>query len=251
MAEQAGSRPRSVAAIVGLVLGVLAIVMSWMPIINNFAFVIGGVGIISAIVGLVGVLRGKKAGKELAIAAVVVNALSIVIVLGTQSMYSAAIDSATNGPDVVASEDGVADSKDENANATAEGKGASEDAPQTESLAVGTPVSFADGVTITVDNVTPGLVNYDGSPVIGIHVTYTNTGDEEYDYNSYSWKGSDAQGAATDAIYYSEATDGLSFGKLAPGGTVAGSIYFKGDSVSALYYPTVFAEAPAASWTIA
>ena len=71
MAEQAGSRPRSVAAIVGLVLGVLAIVMSWMPIINNFAFVIGGIGLVFAIVGLVGVLRGKKAGKGLAIAALI------------------------------------------------------------------------------------------------------------------------------------------------------------------------------------
>ena len=243
MAERAGSRPRSVAAIVGLALGVLAIVMSWMPIINNFAFVIGGIGLVFAIVGLVGVLRGKKAGKGLAIAALVVNVLSIAIVLGTQSMYSAALDDAANGPDVLASETPSAEG--------GEGESAAGNTPETDNLAVGTPVTFEDGVTITVDSVSPGLTNYDGSTVIGIHVTYTNNGESEYDYNSYSWKGSDAQGAATDAIYYSEATDGFSFGKLAPGGTVAGSIYFKGDSVSALYYPTVFAEAPAASWTIA
>ncbi len=243
MAEQMGSKPRSVAAIVGLVLGILAIVMSWMPIINNFAFVIGGIGLVFAIVGLVGVLRGKKVGKGLAIAALVVNVLSIAIVLGTQSMYSAALDDAANGPDVVASEAPSAEG--------AEGESAAGDAPETDNLAVGTPVTFEDGVTITVDSVSSGLTNYDGSTVIGIHVTYTNNGEGEYDYNSYSWKGRDAQGAATDPVYYSEASDDLSYGTLAPGGTVAGSVYFEGDSVSALYYPTIIADAPAATWAIA
>lgn len=243
MAEQMGSKPRSVAAIVGLVLGFLAIVMSWMPIINNFAFVIGGIGLVFAIVGLVGVLRGKKAGKGLAIAALVVNVLSIAIVLGTQSMYSAALDDAANGPDVVASEAPIAEG--------AEGESAAENAPETDNLAVGAPVTFEDGVTITVDSVSSGLTNYDGSTVIGIHVTYTNNGEGEYDYNSYSWKGRDAQGAATDPVYYSEASDDLSYGTLAPGGTVAGSVYFEGDSVSALYYPTIIADAPAATWAIA
>ncbi len=243
MAEQMGSKSRSVAAIVGLVLGILAIVMSWMPIINNFAFVIGGIGLVFAIVGLVGVLRGKKAGKGLAIAALVVNVLSIAIVLGTQSMYSAALDDAANGPDVVASETSSAEG--------GEGESAAGNTPETDNLAVGTPVTFEDGVTITVDSVSPGLTNYDGSTVIGIHVTCTNNGEGEYDYNSYSWKGRDAQGAATDPVYYSEASDDLSYGTLAPGGTVAGSVYFEGDSVSALYYPTIIADAPAATWAIA
>ena len=244
MAEQMGSKSRSVAAIVGLVLGILAIVMSWMPIINNFAFVIGGIGLIFAIVGLVGVLRGKKAGKGLAIAALVVNVLSIAIVLGTQSMYSAALDDAANGPDVVASEATPSAEGDE-------GEPAAESGPETDNLAVGAPVTFEDGVTITVDSVSPGLTNYDGSTVIGIHVTYTNNGEGEYDYNSYSWKGRDAQGAATDPVYYSEASDDLSYGTLAPGGTVSGTVYFEGDSVSALYYPTIIADAPAATWAIA
>ena len=243
MAEQMGSKSRSVAAIGGLVLGILAIVMSWMPINNNFAFVIGGIGLVFAIVGLVGVLRGKKAGKGLAIAALVVNVLSIAIVLGTQSMYSAALDDAANGPDVIASETPSVEG--------GEGESAAGNTPETDNLAVGTPVTFEDGVTITVDSVSPGLTNYDGSTVIGIHVTYTNNGEGEYDYNSYSWKGRDAQGAATDPVYYSEASDDLSYGTLAPGGTVAGSVYFEGDSVSALYYPTIIADAPAATWAIA
>ena len=92
---QGASRP--VASIVALVLGILALIISWVPIVNNFAFVVGAIGVVFAIVGAIGVFRGKRVGKALAIAALVVNIVSIAVVLGTQSMYSAAIDDAVNG----------------------------------------------------------------------------------------------------------------------------------------------------------
>ena len=77
------------------------------------------------------------------------------------------------------------------------GDAADTDAVSTQDLGVGSSVTFEDGVTLTLDSVEPGLTNYDGSPVIGIHVTYVNNGDAEFDYNGYNWKGRDAQGAAT------------------------------------------------------
>ena len=246
MAGENKDASRSVAAIVGLVLGILAVVLSWMPIINNFAFVLGGIGLVFAVVGMVGVVRGKKAGKALAIAALVVNIASLAVVLGTQSMYSSALDDAANGPDVTATDAAQAAGDDAD-----RGDAADTDAVSTQDLGVGSSVTFEDGVTLTLDSVEPGLTNYDGSPVIGIHVTYVNNGDAEFDYNSYNWKGRDAQGAATDPVYYSEAVDELSYGTLAAGGTVSGSVYFEGDSVSALYYASIIAGSPAASWTIA
>lgn len=85
------NQPTSAAAIVGLVLGILAIVTSWIPIVNNLAFMIGGIGLVFSIVGVVGTVRGTKGGKGLAIAALVVNVLSLVIVLGLQSAWSAAL----------------------------------------------------------------------------------------------------------------------------------------------------------------
>lgn len=88
---------KSAAAIVGLVLGIVALLTSFMPFINNFSFILAALGLVFAVVGLAGVLRGKKVGKGMAIASVVVNVLAIAIVLGTQSMYSAAIDEATKG----------------------------------------------------------------------------------------------------------------------------------------------------------
>ena len=87
----ADSKPTSSAAIVGLVLGILAIVTSWIPIVNNLSFILGVIGLIFSIVGVVGTARGKKGGKGLAIAALVVNVLSLVVVLGLQSAWSAAL----------------------------------------------------------------------------------------------------------------------------------------------------------------
>lgn len=93
--NNAPQKPKSAAAIVGLVLGIIALVTSFLPFINNLSFVLAAIGLVFAIVGLAGALRGKKAGKGMATASVVVNVLAVVIVLGTQSMYAAAIDDAT------------------------------------------------------------------------------------------------------------------------------------------------------------
>lgn len=95
MSEQ--QAPRSVAAIVALVLGVIALISSWVPIINNLSFIFALVGAVFAVVGLVGTLRGKKSGRGLAIASTVVNVAAVAIVLATQSAYSAAIDEAASG----------------------------------------------------------------------------------------------------------------------------------------------------------
>ena len=106
MSEQ--QAPRSVAAIIALVLGVIALISSWVPIINNLSFVFALVGVVFAVVGLVGTLRGKKSGRGLAIASTVVNVVAVAIVLATQSAYSAAIDEAASGTVQTSDETSVA-----------------------------------------------------------------------------------------------------------------------------------------------
>lgn len=91
MTSSNDNKPTSAAAIIGLVLGILAIVTSWIPIVNNLSFIIGAIGLVFSIVAVVGTSRGKKGGKGLAIAALVVNILSLVVVLGLQSAWSAAL----------------------------------------------------------------------------------------------------------------------------------------------------------------
>lgn len=121
----------------------------------------------------------------------------------------------------------------------------------TTDLAVGATVTTTAGLSVVVDSVQPGLTNYDGSTMTGIHVTYVNNGDEGADYNIYDWKGEDANGAQQNQGYYSEGSDELRSGTLAAGGSVAGNIYFDGDIKKVLYFANMFDKSATASWVLA
>ena len=96
-----------------------------------------------------------------------------------------------------------------------------------------------------------GLVNYDGSTVTGVRVTYTNGGDGEASFNMLDWKGQDAQGVQQYTTYYGDAEDALGSGTLAPGGTASGMLYFDGDLAKVLYYSSLLSSSATASWTVA
>ena len=121
---------------------------------------------------------------------------------------------------------------------------------ETTDLAVGTVINLTGGLSVVVDSVQTGLVNYDGCEITGIHVTYTNNGEDGADYNLYDWKGEDANGAQQSEGYYSEGQEELQSGTLAAGGTVAGNVYFEGHVVKALYFRTVIDKTAAASWVV-
>ena len=251
MSEQKMGLSTSSMAIAGLVLGILAAASSWMPIINNLSFVLALVGAVLAVVGIVGTVRGKKAGKGLAIAALIVNVVAILIVLGTQSAMRAAIDEATDGPGVA----GVTAQQDADEGAGTDGeKDASADDVSEQGssmdLAVGSTVELEDGLSITVDSVEAGLTNYDDSAIVGVHVTYTNNGEDTASYNTYDWKGQDADGAQEYATYYSEAADDLGSGTLAAGGSKSGTLYFEGGTTKVLYFGSVISNEPTASWVV-
>lgn len=249
MSEQNTKQGASGLAIAGLVLGILAAVSSWIPIINNFSFVLALIGAVFAVVGVVSAVRGTRGGKGLAIAALVVNVVAIGIVLATQSAMSAAIDEATSSPEV-SSVSTSGEGADAAADAASDQGDAAADQGTTD-LAPGTSVTLEGGLTVSVDSVETGLANYDGTELIGVQVTYVNNGDEQADYNTYDWKGEDADGAQEYGTYYSEAADDLGSGTLAAGGTKSGTIYFEGGTVKVLYFGNLLSDAPSASWTVA
>lgn len=74
-------------AVAALVLGIVGIVFSFIPIINNGAFVLG---VLAAIFGIISL--AKKASKGKAIAGLVLGILAIVITLVMQSAFSSALD---------------------------------------------------------------------------------------------------------------------------------------------------------------
>ncbi|MGN0034620.1 MAG: DUF4352 domain-containing protein [Coriobacteriales bacterium] len=222
------ARPRSVLAIVSLVAGVIALSTSAIPIVNNAAAFLAFVGVVLGVTGLVGVLRGKKRGKVLAIVAVVVNVLAIVVVFATQTMYSKAIDDATSGPAATSSTQGTTDFSN---------------------LSVGSSATLDNDVTVTVDSVQTGLSNYDGSPVTGISVSYTNNGSDTVNFNEYDWKAEDTQGAQRSPTIYTNASGELGSGTLAAGGHAAGNIYFDGSVAKAVYAPSISGNTTAA-WNL-
>lgn len=80
---------RKVLGILAIIFGALALLGSWMPIINNFSFILA---ILALIFGIIGFLVNRKRTKTLAIIGTVLSIVSIAIVLGTQAMYAKSLD---------------------------------------------------------------------------------------------------------------------------------------------------------------
>lgn len=76
---------RKVLGILAIIFGALALLGSWMPIINNFSFILA---ILALIFGLIGFAANRKRPKTLAIIGTVLAVVSIAIVLVTQAMYA-------------------------------------------------------------------------------------------------------------------------------------------------------------------
>lgn len=92
---------RKVLGILAIIFGALALLGSWMPIINNFSFILA---ILALIFGLIGFVINRKRPKTLAIIGTVLAIVSMVIVLVAQSMYARVLnDAAKNVEDTVSS----------------------------------------------------------------------------------------------------------------------------------------------------
>lgn len=73
----------SVLSIIGIVLGVIALITSFIPIINNGSFVVGLIGFIFSIVGI---FKSRK--KTISIISIILCLISMIIVLSLQSQWS-------------------------------------------------------------------------------------------------------------------------------------------------------------------
>ena len=81
---------KKILGILSIVFGGVGLVFSWMPFVNNLAFVFGVVG---AVIGIITIVTNRKSKKTLALV-MVISVLSIIFVLVTQSYYSKQIDDA-------------------------------------------------------------------------------------------------------------------------------------------------------------
>lgn len=179
---------KSAAAIVGFVLGVLALVGSWIPIFNNISGIAALVGLVFAVVGMIGTMRGKRSGRGLAIAAVVLNVLSFAIVLGTQSAYSTAFDEALDGAMVDTEDVAVEQQAGDGAEATEGASSASEsdasvEQASSEKYAISDEAMDGDEFSVTISGV------------------FTNQTDEDLSYIQLTYTLFDADGAQIGSAY--------------------------------------------------
>lgn len=172
MSEKNNGQATSGMAVAGLVLGIIAVVSSWIPIVNNLSFVIAAIGLILAIVGVAATVRGRRAGKSLAIAALVVNLVAGGIVLATQSAMSAAIDEATSG--TVSTEDVLADDSSD---------ASASDPDASQQYAIADVSMTGDDYSVTISG------------------TFTNNSDSEVSYVQLSYRLLDADGAQIGTAY--------------------------------------------------
>ena len=81
-------------AIASMVLGIIALLLSWIPIINNVAAVLAVVGLGLGIPALIWARRGTHGGTGMAITGLVTSVLAIVLVIATQLLFVKALDEA-------------------------------------------------------------------------------------------------------------------------------------------------------------
>lgn len=81
-------------AIASMVVGIIALLLSWIPIINILAAVLAVVGLGLGIPALIRARKGTARGTGMAITGLVTSVLAIVLVIATQLLFVKALDEA-------------------------------------------------------------------------------------------------------------------------------------------------------------
>lgn len=156
---------RSGLAITALVLGIISLVLCWVPILNNVIFIVAIVGLVFGIIAMVMVKKNpaKRRGFGMALAGLILSVVSIAGVLITQSIYSKALDEASKALDDTYSSAAAVDDPyaEREASASAE----------------------AAKVQVNLTSAVAGPNDYEGKPTI--IVTYTVTNGTDKTYNMY------------------------------------------------------------------
>lgn len=96
VAPQPPVNKRSGLAIAGLIIAIIALLLAWVPILNNVIFFIAILSLIFGVVALILTKKNSTAGQGLAIATIIISVVAGIIVLATQAFYGKVIDEVGN-----------------------------------------------------------------------------------------------------------------------------------------------------------
>jgi hypothetical protein len=165
--QQAAPKSTTAMGVTALVLGIIAVIFSFIPIINNVAIILGFLGLIFAIVGIVATKKnGKKKGRGIAIASLVLTVIALVISFSMQAAWSSALDSATKSSSSPSSSS-TSKSTDDSATKAEESKSGEQKNEGDLTSAHASIVSLAKSNN-----------DYNGKPTVLVSVKWTNTSDD-------------------------------------------------------------------------
>lgn len=177
--QPAAAKKVSGMAIAGLVLGVIGVIFSFIPIINNAAFVLGILGLIFGIVGIrASRADGPKSGRGLSIAAVVLCVLAMVITLVMQQAASNAIDEATSSVSAsLSSETSDTSASDTSDSSDSSNTSDSSDTSSASDSTLDTEGDLGD-YHLKIVSATSAGADYNGKDTVMVTYEWTNNSDE-------------------------------------------------------------------------
>lgn len=199
--------------IAALVLGIVSIIIAFIPLCGSIAFVPAIIGVILGIIDIV--LKSKKKEKMgVSIAGLILSILAIIIIVLWLFVIGAGSEAAAEQ---------LANQTDNTVNNTEK---------EVKQYALNEPATLGDGeVTVTKVEKSQGT-KYDkpkdGKEYIIVHVTIKNNGSKNLSYNPFYFKMQNSQGQQEDkTISMVDQDTALLSGELTPGGTVSGTIVFE------------------------
>jgi hypothetical protein len=97
-----GPRPSSGLAVAALVVGIISLVLAWIPVVNLVSILGGIAALILGIVALRKANRGVAGGKGMAVAGTVLGGVSLVLAIVVNVFFGVAIDEAINSAESAA-----------------------------------------------------------------------------------------------------------------------------------------------------
>ncbi|PQM73372.1 DUF4352 domain-containing protein [Corynebacterium sp. J010B-136] len=172
----------------------------------------------------------KKKGGCMKWGAIIVGVLVVLgIIINIAGGDSEDADSASSSSNSEGAGVAAADAdtnEDAAAEADTEEADAEEGEAQSPELAPGQTYTTSKGLDITINSVTTTSDVF-GTSYVAAEVTYLNNGDDEASFGTTDWTIQTPAGVVSDASW--AGIDGqLDSGKLTPGGTVTGTVFFEG-----------------------